>query len=129
EIRALTHTGPLSLDITLWSVNMEAVRSLLASDPAADGNTRDDGAASAATGSTVDHETPLFTAAGGLGWIDKDDLARALGTAVRLTARGLMLKMGGLGLAGGIAGVLLVAGVRPARRWIVGGLIGITASL
>lgn len=112
EIRAATHAGPLSFHITLWSVDLEAVRRLLShvSEPetAPGGATQGDGQRGG--------EADIF------------DLAGLLSERVRAAAQWLALRAAALGIAGGSIGAVGVLGFRPARRWLLGGAVGLGAS-
>lgn len=112
EIRAATHTAPVSFHITLWSVDMEVVHALLepAQAPGSDGAAR------------IPWPLP-----DGRGWAHIDDLGHALAAAVRRAAGALLLRAGLLGLAGGVLGALVAGGWRPVRRWLAAGALGAAA--
>lgn len=116
EIRAPTHAGPLTFHITLWSVDLEAVRRLLsyAAEPGPVSGAEERGA------------PPRDGQQGGRR--DTFDLASTLAEQAREAARWLALRVAALGVGGGILGSVWLLGFRPARRWLLGGAVGLGAS-
>src|SRR5690606_16558856 len=111
QVRAATHRSPVAFDITLWEVDLDAVRRLLLSQ-----NIQE---------IWEGWSLPSFPGVPS----SPDNLDDALAAAVRHAAQWLLMRAGALGFAGGALGSLLTAGFLPARRWLLGGFLGLALSV